>query len=417
MSTPRERLNDLLERRQRSWETAETIITTAAERGEDLSAEEQGSWQRARDEVVAQTGQIDTLRDHLGLAGDLARVQRDDIPVGPDPSGDSQRARTVDSDEYRSAFARYLRGGDQGLSSSQREMLEQARANLPQASGDDTLGGYLVPTEFANQIIESAHSFNSLVEAGATVLPTSTGVEIQYPTSDDVEEGEIIAENQAVTGQELVFGMRPIGAHIFSSKMVKVPRSLLSDSRIPLEPFLRNALGKRIGRRQARAYAVGTGVAQPQGVVTAAQVAQVAAAPTAITYSDFVEMRYDAVDEAYDDRASWLFARGTLAAIMRILDADGRPIFSPSPNPTQPDTILGRPFRTNTYMPGLVAGAKPILYGDFAGYLIREVDGFFLQRLVERYAEFFQVAFIGFHRADGALLDTGAVKALQMAAA
>jgi HK97 family phage major capsid protein len=416
MPTPREQLNSVLERRQRAWDAAEKIIIEAAERGEDMTGEEQASWQKARDEVVQLTGQAETLRDHLGLSDDLTRVRRDDIPVGGDPARNAERRRIVDSEEYREAFTRYMRSGDTGLAAPQRELLEQARANLPQAGGDDTLGGYLVPTEFANRIIESAHSFNSLIEAGATVQTTATGVEIQFPTSNDVEEGEIVAENQAVTGQEIVFGMRAIAAHIFSSKMVKVPRSLLADSRIDLEGFLRPVLGRRIGRRQARAYAVGTGVGEPQGIVTAAQVAHVAAATTALTYRDFVRMRYGAVDEAYDDRSSWLFNRSVLEAVMLLLDGQGRPLFSPSPNPSQPDTILGRPFRTNNYMAGLAANAKPVLFGDYAGYLVREVDGLLLQRLVERYAEFHQIAFIGFHRADGALLDTGAVKALQMAA-
>ncbi|HEV2071098.1 MAG TPA: phage major capsid protein [Acidimicrobiales bacterium] len=416
MPTPRERLTEVLERRQRAWSAAEKIITEAAERGEDMTAEETASWQRARDEVMELTTQAETLRDHLGLSDTFTRVRRDDIPVGDEPARNDGGRRVVDSDEYRSAFDRYMRGGEQSLATAQRELLEQARANLPQSSGDDTLGGYLVPTEFANRIIETARSYNSLVEAGAEVQVTGTGVEIQFPTSNEAEEGEIIAENQAVIGQEIVFGMRAIAAHIFSSKMVKIPRSLLSDSRVDLEDRVRGILGRRIGRRQARGYAVGSGVGEPQGIVTAAQVVRTTVAANAITYTDLVRMRYGAVDEAYDDRSSWLFNRTVLEAVMLLLDGNGRPLFSPSPNPSQPDTILGRPFRTNGYMPAMAANTKPILFGDVGGYLIREVDGVLLQRLVERYAEFHQIAFIAFHRADGALLDLGAVKALQMAA-
>ena len=43
------------------------------------------------------------------------------------------------------------------------------------------------------------------------------------------------------------------------------------------------------------------------------------------------------------------------------------------------------------------------------------VNGVVMQRLAERYAEYFQVAFLGFNRADGELLDTAAGKHLVMA--
>jgi HK97 family phage major capsid protein len=55
----------------------------------------------------------------------------------------------------------------------------------------------------------------------------------------------------------------------------------------------------------------------------------------------------------------------------------------------------------------MAANAKSILFGDFSNYLIREVMDFTVLRLVERYAEYLQVAFIGFQRVDGNLIIAG----------
>ena len=64
------------------------------------------------------------------------------------------------------------------------------------------------------------------------------------------------------------------------------------------------------------------------------------------------------------------------------------------------------------------AGVKSVLYGDFyAGYVVRLVRGFEMIRLDERYADYAQVGFVGFARADGEVVNTSAYKALTQAAA
>jgi HK97 family phage major capsid protein len=52
-------------------------------------------------------------------------------------------------------------------------------------------------------------------------------------------------------------------------------------------------------------------------------------------------------------------------------------------------------------------GTKAILFGALQKYLIRDVLSVTLLRLDERYADFHQVAFLAFARADGDLLNAG----------
>ena len=65
----------------------------------------------------------------------------------------------------------------------------------------------------------------------------------------------------------------------------------------------------------------------------------------------------------------------------------------------------------------MAVNAKVMTFGDHSGYTIRRVSGVGIKRLEERYAEYAQVAFLGFNRMDADLLNTSAVKHLKMAAA
>lgn len=419
----RERLQEHLDKRQEAVAAAEAIVRDANERPEDqrdLTAEELEAHSRATAEILRHNDQVVALRQHLGLVEPLASVRYEDIPVGADPrtaprdGGEelTELERRTSTREYRSAFLTYLRSGLGRLTPEQRELLDGVQR--AQSAGDDELGGFLVPTQLSGRVIETAQTWNGVERAGATVVTTQNGVEIQFPTASAVDEGEIVGENDAASEDEEEFGLVAIRAYIFSSKMVRVPRSLLQDSGIDLDTYLSNRLGRRIGRRQGRAFTTGTGASEPEGVVTGSTVGKTAAGAAAVTYGELVDTKYS-VDEAYRMNARWMFKDDTLAALLKLTDNDGRPLINWDPRMGEPDTILGDPFTTNNHMPAMTTGNKSILYGDFSGYMVRRVRGVEILRLEERYAERHQIALLGFQRADGALLDTGAVKALQQA--
>lgn len=415
----RQRLEGHLEERQTAVTAANEIITRAAEEDRELTAEELQSHSRATADIIRHNEQVQALRSHLGLVEPMATVRYEDIPVGADPRqappDDGTRLsdveRAASTREYEAAFRSYLVRGN-GMPAAHRDLLEQVRA---QSSADDETGGYLVPTTLAGRVIETAQTWNGVERAGATVVTTDNGAEIQWPTANAVDEGEIIGENVDATEDTEEFGIVAVRAYIFSSKMIRVPRSLLQDSGIDLTGYLSGRIGRRIGRRQGRAFTTGTGASEPEGITTAATVGKTAAAAGAVTYLELVDLKYS-VDEAYRMNGRWMFNDTTLATLLKLVDADQRPLINWDPRIGEPDTIQGDPFTTNNHMPDVASENKSILYGDYSGYTVRRVRGVEILRLEERYAERHQIGLIGFHRADGALLDTGAVKALKQAA-
>ena len=99
-----------------------------------------------------------------------------------------------------------------------------------------------------------------------------------------------------------------------------------------------------------------------------------------------------------------------------MVDADGRPLWKPSIADGTPALIDGDPFIIDQGVGDIGVGAKPLAYGDMSEYVIRDVLGFTMHRLVEKYIDYGQIGFLAFMRTDADLMDTAAVKHLTMAA-
>ena len=135
---------------------------------------------------------------------------------------------------------------------------------------------------------------------------------------------------------------------------------------------------------------------------------------TSMAYVDLVDTLRPAVDPAYRNLPSckWMFHDSTLKALRLLKDTAGRPLWQPGITAGFgngfPETILDKPYVINNDMPVMAASAYSVLFGDLSTYKVRRVaSGTTVLRLVERYADYLQVGYIGFLRADGQLLDAG----------
>lgn len=284
---------------------------------------------------------------------------------------------------------------------------QRALSTLTATSPED--GSYLIANE-AMQPLERAMLAYGNVRGVSTVLRTRTGANLPIPTSDDTgNEGYLLAENTQTVGKDPVFGQLVLGAFKFSSKKVLVSRELFQDSNEDLGAFMFAILGERLGRIHNRYATTGTGTSEPKGVVTGATNSSTQLAAKTPTYAEMVGIEH-AVDPAYRQGASWMFHDTMLAEVKKITDAStGRPIWLPNMIGGAPDTILGYPYAVNQHMAVAAASGagKSILFGQMKKFIYREVQDIEVMRLDELYAEFYQVAFVGFARMDSDLLDAG----------
>ncbi|MFF9215623.1 phage major capsid protein [Streptomyces viridosporus] len=413
-------LRRLIDEQNTLWQRMQDIQTAAETENRDLTAEERTNWDQAEERLTVVSGDI----ERLNRMAQLSQIDRSQIvSTTGEPEDRRGGGGGGDAEEraarYAEAFGLYLRGGMDRLTPDQRNLMMDNEVDMRAMGANvDTAGGFTVPDEFRNIMVETMVSFGGLLNL-ADVITTSTGADLKWPTNDDTgNEGELLGENQPAGEQDLQLGGRTLKAYIFSSKQVKLSMSLLQDSAFNLEQWVPKKLGERIGRRAARAFTTGSGVDQPQGVTTGAVVGKVGAGgqTTSITYDDLIDLEHS-VDSAYRPGARYLMHDQTLKVIRKLKDLQGRPLWVPIPAPGFPATINGFEYTLDNSMPIPAAGAKSLAFGDFkAGYVIRQVQQVQTLRLVERYAEFLQVAFLGFARMDGMVQDPSAIRVYQHAA-
>jgi HK97 family phage major capsid protein len=293
-----------------------------------------------------------------------------------------------------------------------------------------TGGGYFVPVGFSGEV-ESAMKFYGGMLQAADITPTDTGAPLPWPTDNDTSNtGELVGESQQVTTQDVTLGNIIFGAFKFSTKMIKASIELLQDSAFDIESYLKDKMATRLGRIVNTKTTVGVGTTEPFGIITQSTLGATAigsagndggagTGANSIGTDDLTKLEHS-VDRAYrlQPGVGWMFHDNVLLNIKTLKDKFGRPIWLPALTANAPDKILNYPFTVNNDMASAVTtGQKTVLFGMLKKYKIRQVKGLSVLRLTERFADFGQVAFIGFARYDGNLLDAGThpVKYLQQA--
>lgn len=419
----RKKQRELLERAREALDeiNANTDEARAAElesRHETIMAEWDGlevkieREQRHAKAISAMAEAIDPRRPH----GENRAAQADHSQEGET----SNQAR-----DYAAIYLDAIRNGVANLSpAEQRVMMQHRGESRAQAVGTDSAGGYLVPDAALQQLIKTMAIWGPMYDATWTSeIVTSGGNRLPWPTTNDTaNSGRIKAENAAVDDDgtdDVVFGEVQLDAYWYNTGMVKVPWELLTDAAMPVEAIITELFGERLARTANTLLTTGTGTAQPRGIITAAGAGVTAAATTAITGDELINLVHS-VDAAYraSPKCGWMFNDLTFAAIRKLKDGQGNYLWSMGDiQAGAPATLLGYPFRVNQAMANLEASAEPITFGDHGKYMVRKVQGIQTMTLRERYAENFQIGMVAHIRFDGELLDTAAVKTLTMAAA
>jgi HK97 family phage major capsid protein len=200
---------------------------------------------------------------------------------------------------------------------------------------------------------------------------------------------------------------------MYTSKLVLVSYQLLNDSAIDVDGTLRSLLAERIGRIWNTHFTTGTGTSQPTGIVTGATTGVTGTTGQTLTviYDNLVDLIHS-IDPSYRNaNCKFMVADATLAAVRKLKDTQGHPLWQPSVQAGTPDTLLSYPVVINQDMPVMAANAKSILFGDIrSAYVARIVNDVQIVRLNERYADFLQVGFFGFARADGTVQNANAIR-------
>ena len=343
-------IKELNEKRAAIIEEMRTITTTASLREDkDLTEEEA----KQLNERQATLKRLDTQLSvaHTLEARDAELAQN---KVGARKDEDKATA------EMR-AFTSYLREG---------RITEEVRAALTTDNAS-----VMIPKEISQKIILGIQGqFDLLNSVDLRVTPhAKTFFEPILSGNMSLKRITVGAENE--DGSPAIDGVE-IKAYDYRLPVIPISLTLLEGSDADIQGAIVALLTEHIARGLA-SLALTSGTASdgisalvPKVLVTPA------ASATAITYGDLVDVlaKVKAPHNA-QGRASWLMNSATRAALMKVLDDNGRPIFLQSAREGEPDRILGRPVVIDDNMPNIAANAVPIVFGDLKKYVLRIVQG------------------------------------------
>jgi len=398
------------QKRKALLEEMKTLHGRADESGK-LTSEDQAQWERL-DEEVRSLGNAIQRSEMLEEADKRAAEQNSD-PAPQDPAPQKR--------EHAEVFDMFMRRGVNGLEEADRGVLFQKRGTNTQITTTDSLGGFLVPETWANQINEELQWFAPILSV-ANVFTTATGGVFNTPTNNDTtERAVIINQGAADTVKDLTFGNVSMNDYTYSSGLIKVSWEQMNDSAYDLGAFVRKKISERFGRAWSADFTNADGLNKPAGFLPDATEGHVAAATNAITSAEIIDLIHS-IDKAYRMSPSFrlVLHDSTVAALRKLTigSGDARPLWQPSVRDGEPDRIHGVPYIVNNDMPELSGGAnsKVIAAGDFSKFNIRLIGGLEMVRLNERYANERSVGFFGYQRVDSKLINANAVKYLALAA-
>lgn len=352
------------------------------------------------------TNEIEQAKSQIKAAEKLRELEADEFfnsASGQKPKA-ADEGVTIDA---LAAMALYMRHGN-NVTAEQAVAIRNAMSTTT-----TTEGGYTVPAEIATMVIDKLKAFGGMRDV-ASILTTSTGVAMNWPTSDGTADvGAIVGQNTAVSGADITFGTIGLNPFYYTSNKIALPLELIQDSAIDVVAYVVDRLATRIARIQNTHFTTGAGTTLPDGVIPKSATGKTGTTGQTLTviYDDLIDLKHS-VNRAYRANARYMMNDLSVAVVSKLKDTTGRPIWVPAVVAGAPDTLCGFPVAINDDVAVMAANAKSIAFGDFSKYTIRDVANTTVIKRFDdsAFALSNQVGFCGWQRSGGNLLDTAAVK-------
>ena len=391
---------ELREKRAKTWSAMETFLDSHRNEKGVLNMEDDVMYSKMEKDLDDLTNEIKRLERKDMIEAELNKPVSNPITAKPMTSDKEDEKTGRASNAYKKSFWNVMRNKH-----SNAQILNALQ------EGTDSEGGFLVPDEFEHTLIESLEEEN-IFRKLAHVITTSTG-DRKIPVVASKGSASWVDEEGTINDSDDAFTQVSIGAYKLGT-LIKVSNELLNDSVFNLEAYISKEFGRRIGTKEEDAFFNGNGVGKPVGIFNAtggAQTGITTASATEIKADEIIDLFYS-LKASYRKNAVWIVNDATIKAIRKLKDANGNYLWQPALTSGTPDTLLGRPVYTSSYVPTIAAGAKTIAFGDFSYYWIADRQGRNFKKLSELYAATDQTGFVATQRVDGKLILPEAIKVL-----
>lgn len=410
-------LDDLRHRRKLVYEKARSLADAAAAENRAFDADEESAWQSLNAELDAYDSRIGQVAAQEQRAADTEQYFRK-LQAQPVERRMPMSGQDADLDHaFRSAIkARNPAPIDVPVSSR-----SYYQPGLEQRDILKSTATQAMPVSVYDRIVMSLVENSAIMRAGATVINTPTGEDLQIPKSTAFSTAALTSEGSAITESDPTLNVVTLKAYKYGV-LFQVSHELANDTATDLVGFLTDQAAQALAQAFGPHLISGTGTNQPTGVLSSTTVGVTGPTGTASSFgtqgtvdqgTDALIGLHGSLAEPYvlQDSRAWLMRNATLTAFRKLKDSNGQPVIA-----GDADNYLGAPFVVDPSMPAMGANANSVAYGDFSRYFIRIAEGLRFERSNDYAFNSDLVTFRALIRLDGALVDLSAVKTFKHSA-
>ena len=383
---------EMRENRKKAWEAAKAFVETKRDKDGLLSEEDAKTYAEMEKKVQAYAAEIERMEQMEAMEAEMNRPVNTPIVTKTVSDKQMPEKKGRAADAYKAAMLDALRSGFKRVSNVLQE-------------GVDTDGGYLVPEEYDNRLIDVLDEENIMRKLGTRITTSGEhkiNIAATKPAASWIEEGGALSFGDATFEQILMDAHK---LHV----AIKVTEELLYDNAFGLENYIITQFGKALANAEEDAFLNGDGVGKPLGLFAASGGGQIAETLTAaIKADDIINLVY-ALKRPYRKNASFIMNDKNIAAIRKLKDNNGAYIWQPSAQAGEPDRLFGYPVHTSAYAP-----EDAIAFGDYKYYNIGDRGTRSFKQLTELFAGNGMIGYVAKERVDGKLILPEAVQILKL---
>ena len=391
-----DKILEMRDKRAKLWNDAKAFLDSHTDGDGKLSAEDAAAYEKMEADVVEMKKAIDRLERQAAIDREL------DKPTSKPIVNEPQKAKPMGgfraTDEYKQDMLTAMRTRFRDISNVLQE-------------GNDQQGGYLVPVEYDNRLIDVLNEEN-IMRSLATKITTSGEHKINIaatkPAAAWIEEGGALSFGDATFDQIMMDAYK---LHV----AIKVTEELLYDAAFNLEGYIIDNFGKALANAEEDAFLNGDGKGKPMGIFDTKQGGQYGTTTSAasIGADDIINLVYN-LKRPYRKNAAFITNDKTLAALRKLKDNNGVYLWQPALTAGEPDRLFGYAIHTSQFAPEATAGKAAMAFGDFSYYNIGDRGSRSMQELKELFAGNGMVGYVMKERVDGRLILPEAVQILKM---
>ena len=374
----------LLEKRNELVEKINNLFVAAEKENRALAAEEKTTY----DDAMAEIKNIDeTIRMYEAAKG-----------VKGEGAVNTAAAQS-DYEQERRALAEYVRSGK----------LTEIRAGVNMTLGDN---GAIIPTTIANKIIETVENICPIFDLSSKYNVKGSLTFPVYDETTDQVQCAYATEFKALDSHTGQFTTVSLGGYLVGA-LTKISRSLITNGEFDVVSYIIGKISLAIARFLEKECLIGTGTDACQGVLVGATQKMTAAAATAITADELIDLQLK-VPEQYQANACWIVNTKTLGVLRKLKNNDGDYLLTDDLVKGFGFELLGKHVYISDQMPEIAASAKAVVYGDMSGLFSNLRPGIELQMLNEKYADEHAVGVVAWYEVDTKVVEQQKVAVLVM---